>query len=468
MAGARLRPVALHPPAYEADVDALAALVNDRTRLLLLNTPHNPTGKVFTAAELEAIARVCVEHDLIAVTDEVYEHLVFDGEHRPLCTFPGMAERTLTISSAGKTFSFTGWKIGWVMRPRGAGHRGAHRQAVPHLRERRAVPTGGRGGTRAGRRLLRAALRHAAATSATSSATACAPPASRCSSRRARTSPPSTSDPSVATTASSSAARSRSAAAWWRCRAPCSTRIRPPVGTSSASRSASASRSSPRPPSASPPWREPRPARRRRRWPSALADLGERALRRPGHRRRRTSEHRRRVRLLHPRGRPGRRVASPEWRGPLVVRLLPSPSRAPQAAREAAVQGWAAERGYTAPACPRGARCRRWVRPPDAGDGTGTRHDDARGGQRQAVAGAPARRPARHARAPVARAADRRLPARCRRRVVDHRLEPAEAGRRGARPARARGGAPQRRGARRRRARRPSPWCATATSIRST
>jgi N-succinyldiaminopimelate aminotransferase len=117
MAGARLRPVALHPPGYEADVAALAALVNERTRLLLLNTPHNPTGKVFTVGELEAIARVCVDHDLIAVTDEVYEHLVFDGEHRPLCTFPGMAERTLTISSAGKTFSFTGWKIGWVCGP---------------------------------------------------------------------------------------------------------------------------------------------------------------------------------------------------------------------------------------------------------------------------------------------------------------------------------------------------------------
>jgi N-succinyldiaminopimelate aminotransferase len=117
MAGARLRPVALHPPAYDADVDALGALVTDRTRLLLLNTPHNPTGKVFTVAELEAIARLCVDRDLIAVTDEVYEHLVFDGEHRPLCAFPGMADRTLTISSAGKTFSFTGWKIGWVCGP---------------------------------------------------------------------------------------------------------------------------------------------------------------------------------------------------------------------------------------------------------------------------------------------------------------------------------------------------------------
>ena len=113
-AGARLRPVTLRPPHFEADIDALEALVNDRTRLLLLNSPHNPTGKVFTPAELEAIARVCVDRDLIAVTDEVYEHLVFEGEHRPLATFPGMAQRTLTISSAGKTFSFTGWKIGWV------------------------------------------------------------------------------------------------------------------------------------------------------------------------------------------------------------------------------------------------------------------------------------------------------------------------------------------------------------------
>jgi len=119
LAGARLRPVTLEPPAYEADVDALEALVTERTRLLLLNTPHNPTGKVFTVAELAAIARVCVAHDLIAVTDEVYEHLVFDGEHRPLATFPGMADRTLTISSAGKTFSFTGWKIGWACGPEG-------------------------------------------------------------------------------------------------------------------------------------------------------------------------------------------------------------------------------------------------------------------------------------------------------------------------------------------------------------
>jgi N-succinyldiaminopimelate aminotransferase len=80
----------------------------------LLNTPHNPTGKVFSTAELQLIADVCVRHDLVAVTDEVYEHLVFESPHVPLATFPGMAERTITISSAAKTFSFTGWKVGWA------------------------------------------------------------------------------------------------------------------------------------------------------------------------------------------------------------------------------------------------------------------------------------------------------------------------------------------------------------------
>ena len=84
---------------------------------MLLNSPHNPTGRVLSRAELEAVAAVCVEHDLVAITDEVYEHLVFDGEHVPLATLPGMAERTLTISSLGKTFSFTGWKVGWATGP---------------------------------------------------------------------------------------------------------------------------------------------------------------------------------------------------------------------------------------------------------------------------------------------------------------------------------------------------------------
>ena len=114
MAGAIRKPVTLHAPDYALDVDALRATVTDRTRLILLNSPHNPTGKVFTPAELTAIAELAVERDLLVVSDEVYEHLVFDGEHIPISTLPGMAERTVTISSMGKTFSFTGWKTGWV------------------------------------------------------------------------------------------------------------------------------------------------------------------------------------------------------------------------------------------------------------------------------------------------------------------------------------------------------------------
>jgi N-succinyldiaminopimelate aminotransferase len=115
MAGGTRRPVTLRTPEYAFDPAALRAAITPRTRLLLLNSPHNPTGKVFSREELEIIAAVCVEHDLVAVTDEVYEHLTFDGaEHVPLATLPGMRDRTITISSAGKTFSFTGWKIGWV------------------------------------------------------------------------------------------------------------------------------------------------------------------------------------------------------------------------------------------------------------------------------------------------------------------------------------------------------------------
>src|SRR4051812_4068744 len=116
-AGARLVGIPLQPPEWRFDPAALAAAVGDRTRVLLLNTPHNPTGRVLDRAELEAIARVCVERDLVAISDEVYEHLVFEGEHIPLATLPGMAGRTLTVSSIGKTFSVTGWKIGWACGP---------------------------------------------------------------------------------------------------------------------------------------------------------------------------------------------------------------------------------------------------------------------------------------------------------------------------------------------------------------
>jgi N-succinyldiaminopimelate aminotransferase len=114
MAGAQRRVVQLQPPDYSFDVDALRSAFTPRTRLVLLNSPHNPTGKVFSRAELDTVASLCVEHDVLAVTDEVYEHLVFDGEHVPLATLRGMRERTVTISSGGKTFSCTGWKVGWA------------------------------------------------------------------------------------------------------------------------------------------------------------------------------------------------------------------------------------------------------------------------------------------------------------------------------------------------------------------
>lgn len=121
MAGARLVPVRLRPDStgrFSLDPDELAAAVTDRTAVILLNTPHNPTGTVLTRAELEAVAAVAISRELIVVTDEVYEYLTFDGTaHVPIGTLPGMAERTVSISSAGKSFNVTGWKIGWACGP---------------------------------------------------------------------------------------------------------------------------------------------------------------------------------------------------------------------------------------------------------------------------------------------------------------------------------------------------------------
>jgi N-succinyldiaminopimelate aminotransferase len=114
MAGATRVPVTLRPPGFRPDLDALQAAITSRTRLILLNSPHNPTGVVFTPDELARIASLACEHDLLVVTDEVYEHMIYEGVHVPIVTHAGMAERTVTISSAAKTFSFTGWKIGWV------------------------------------------------------------------------------------------------------------------------------------------------------------------------------------------------------------------------------------------------------------------------------------------------------------------------------------------------------------------
>ncbi len=111
---ATLRPPTEQQPRWHPDLDSLAASITERTRVLLLNTPHNPTGMVLTEAELRTLAQLAITHDLIVITDEVYEHLVFEGAHVPMATLPGMRDRTITISSSGKTFSFTGWKIGWV------------------------------------------------------------------------------------------------------------------------------------------------------------------------------------------------------------------------------------------------------------------------------------------------------------------------------------------------------------------
>jgi N-succinyldiaminopimelate aminotransferase len=112
-AGATRRPVTLRPPDFGLDPDALRAAIGPRSRVLLLNSPHNPTGRVLSRRELDAVAQACIDHDLVCVSDEVYEHLTYDGEHIPPAMLPGMAERTLTVSSVGKSFSFTGWKIGW-------------------------------------------------------------------------------------------------------------------------------------------------------------------------------------------------------------------------------------------------------------------------------------------------------------------------------------------------------------------
>ncbi|MBO0793444.1 MAG: aminotransferase class I/II-fold pyridoxal phosphate-dependent enzyme, partial [Ktedonobacteraceae bacterium] len=115
MANATPRYVPLHPPDWSFDFAELRAAFNKKTRALLLNTPHNPTGRVFTREELTNIAELCIEHDVTVIADEVYEHLLFgSAQHIPIATLPGMFERTVTVSSSGKLFSATGWKIGWV------------------------------------------------------------------------------------------------------------------------------------------------------------------------------------------------------------------------------------------------------------------------------------------------------------------------------------------------------------------
>ena len=128
MAGAEPKFVTLRPPDFAINESELRSAFSTKTRAILVNTPHNPTGKVFTKTELELIATLCKQHDAIAITDEVYERLVFDAEHVRLATLDGMYERTVTLSSLGKTFSLTGWKVGWAIAPPEltAGVRAAH------------------------------------------------------------------------------------------------------------------------------------------------------------------------------------------------------------------------------------------------------------------------------------------------------------------------------------------------------
>src|SRR5437899_8691714 len=117
ISGAVPRYVALRPPDWSFDGDQLRAAFNAKPRAIVVNTPHNPSGKVFSRDELDLIAGLCIEHDAIAITDEIYEHLVYRGKHISMATLPGMAERTVTISGASKTYSVTGWRIGWLIAP---------------------------------------------------------------------------------------------------------------------------------------------------------------------------------------------------------------------------------------------------------------------------------------------------------------------------------------------------------------
>ncbi len=117
LSGAVPRYVTLHEPDWSIDPDELRAAFGPRTRGLVLNSPHNPTGKVFSREELQLIAELCAEHDVVAFTDDIYEHIVYAGEHVPLATLPGMAERTVAINSLSKTYSVTGWRVGWIIAP---------------------------------------------------------------------------------------------------------------------------------------------------------------------------------------------------------------------------------------------------------------------------------------------------------------------------------------------------------------
>ena len=217
MAGARFVPIPLQPPEFTFE----DFVVPPKARVIIVNSPHNPTGRVFSREELQRIADLVIEHDLIAITDEVYEHLVFDGlEHIPLSTLPGMAERTLSISSLGKTFSVTGWKVGWATGPQPLV--AAVRAAKQFLTFAGATPFqhAGAAALRLDDRLVPRVRRRAARPSATTCATPSA--TSRWPVRRARTSPTWT----WARTRSSSRASCRTRRASSPSRRRCSARTR--------------------------------------------------------------------------------------------------------------------------------------------------------------------------------------------------------------------------------------------------
>lgn len=117
MAGAKIKGVTLRPPDFSVPVDEIKSAISKNTRAILINTPHNPTGKMFTREELELIAALCIENDVLVFSDEVYDKLAFEAEHISMASLPGMYERTVTMNSLGKTFSLTGWKIGWAIAP---------------------------------------------------------------------------------------------------------------------------------------------------------------------------------------------------------------------------------------------------------------------------------------------------------------------------------------------------------------
>src|SRR5437660_6231828 len=118
LSGAAPRYVTLHEPNWTFDPDELAAAFNEKTKAIIINTPNNPTGKVFTRDELETIAALCRKWDAVAISDEIYEHIIYDGQqHIPIATTPGMSERTITITGLRKTYSVTGWRVGWAISP---------------------------------------------------------------------------------------------------------------------------------------------------------------------------------------------------------------------------------------------------------------------------------------------------------------------------------------------------------------